>query len=39
MNEQMWKAVHFGAPQITQSMIHCVLWMLLAPLLPEKTPP
>ena len=39
MSENMWKAVHFEAPQITKSVIHCVSWMPLATLLPEKTPP
>jgi hypothetical protein len=39
MTENMWKAAHFGAPQITKSMIHCVSWMPLALPSPEKTPP
>ncbi len=29
---------YFGTPQITKIMIHFVSWMLIAPLLPKKTP-
>lgn len=39
MSKNMWKRIHFGAPQITKSMIHCVSWMPLATLLPQTTPP
>jgi hypothetical protein len=34
----MWRPVYFGTPQITKIMIHFVSWMLIAPLLPKKTP-
>ena len=30
--------VHFGAPRITRFMIHFAPWMLIAPLLPNKSP-
>jgi hypothetical protein len=30
--------VHFGAPQIMRSVIHFASWMLIAPLLPKKSP-
>jgi hypothetical protein len=36
--EKWWKAAYFEVPQINKTMIHFVLWMLIAPLLPKKTP-
>jgi len=39
MNENMWMPVHFGAPQITKTVILFVSWMPLATPLPQKTPP
>ena len=38
ISENMWKAAHFGAPQITKSVIHWTSWMPLATLLLQKTP-
>jgi hypothetical protein len=34
----MWKPAYFEVSQITKTMIHFVSWMLIAPLLPKKTP-
>lgn len=38
MSEEICDGGHFGESQRSKSVIHFVSWMLIAPLLPKKTP-